>query len=118
MKKFFVTFSIPAASIQEWMASVDEATRKEQTEKMMQEWNDWMAAHAGAILDKGLPLGKTKRVDVSGVTDTKNDLNWYLVVEAESHEAAADMFKDHPHIKEIPSAYVEVMDASREMPAS
>lgn len=109
MKKFFVLFGIPAAAIQEWMTTVDEATRKEQTEKLMHDWNEWMAAHEDVIVDKGLPLGKTKRVDANGVSDGKNDLNWYLIVEAESHEAAADMFKDHPHIVQIPSAYAEVM---------
>lgn len=100
---------MPAASVQRWMETVDEATRKEQTQKMMQEWNDWMAAHESAIVEKGLPLGKTKRVDAHGVTDTKNELNWYLIVEAESHDAAAQMFVGHPHIVQIPDAHVEVM---------
>ncbi len=114
MKKFFVTFNIPAAAIQEWMSTVDEATRKEQSGKMMQDWQTWMTAHESSVLDKGLPLGKTKRVTKDGVEDIKNDLNWYLVIEAESHEAAADMFRGHPHL-EIPSSYVEIMDASRSM---
>ncbi len=112
MKKFVVTFSIPAASIQEWMANVDETTRKEQSEKMMHDWQAWMTSHESSILDKGLPLGKTKRVTKDGVEDTKNDLNWYLVIEAESHEAAAEMFRNHPHL-EIPTSYIEIMDASR-----
>lgn len=109
MKKFVVLFCLPAAAIADWMASVDEATRKEQTEKLMQEWNEWLAAHESSVVDKGLPLGKTKRVDANGITDMKNDLNWYLVVQAESQEAAAEMFTDHPHILQIPSAYVQVM---------
>jgi hypothetical protein len=112
MKKFFVTFSIPAAAIADWMSKVDDATRKEQSDKMMQDWKTWMAANEGVILDKGLPLGKTKRITSDGIVDTKNDLNWYLVVNADSHEAAADLFKNHPHLA-IPSAYIEVMDASR-----
>jgi len=112
MKKFFVTFSIPAAAIQQWMTKVDEATRKEQSDEMMQSWKKWVEEHANVIVDKGLPIGKTKRVTESGVADTKNDLNWYLVVEADSHEAAAELFKDHPHLH-IPGAYIEVMDSSR-----
>jgi hypothetical protein len=47
-----------------------------------------------------------------GVADARNDVNWYLVVEAESHEAAAEIFKDHPHLQ-IPSAYIDISDASR-----
>jgi hypothetical protein len=69
----------------------------------------------GSILDKGLPLGKTKHVDSNGVTDTKNDLTWYLVVQAESHDAAAQMFVGHPHLVGIPGTYVEIMDANRSM---
>jgi hypothetical protein len=112
MKKFTVIFGIPAATIQEWMTNTDEVSRKEQTEKMMKEWQDWMTAHDAAILDKGLPLGKTKHVTAKGVEDTKNDLNWYLVVQAESHDEAAQMFVNHPHLQ-IPGSYAEVMDSSR-----
>jgi hypothetical protein len=112
MKKFFVLFCIPAAAIQDWMTKVDETTRKQQSEEMMHSWAAWMTEHESVILDKGLPLGKTKRVMATGVADIKNDMNWYLLVEAESHEAAAEMFKSHPHLQ-IPTSYIEVMDASR-----
>ncbi len=112
MKKFFVLFSIPAAAIQKWVAEVDEATRTTQTNEMMQAWQKWMAEHESMILDKGLPVGKTKRVTSEGIAEARNDVNWYLVVEAESDEAAAEMFKDHPHLQ-IPSAYIDISDASR-----
>lgn len=112
MKKFFVLFCIPAAAIQNWMDTVDEATRKEQSDKIMREWQEWMTAHEGQIVDRGLPLGKTKRVTAEGIADAKNDLNWYLLVQAESHEAAAELFKGHPHLQ-IPTSYIEVLDASR-----
>lgn len=114
MKKFFVLFCVPARATEEWMATVDETTRKEQSDKMMRDWEQWMAEHESIILDQGLPLGKTKRVTSEGVSDTKNDLNWYLVIEAESHEAAAGLFEGHPHLQ-IPTSYIEVMDASRVM---
>lgn len=109
MKKFFVLFGMPTASIQQWMETVDEATRKEQTDKLMNDWNVWMEEHKDSIVDKGLPLGKTKRVTAEGVTDTKNDLNWYMVVQAESQDAAAQLFVGHPHLVQIPSSYAEIM---------
>jgi hypothetical protein len=109
MEKFFVTFSMPAATIQNWMASVDEATRKQQTGDMMQKWNEWLEQHASQVVDKGLPLGKTKRVSSQGITDTKNELNFYIIVEAESHEAAAELLRTHPQIAIIPETYIEVM---------
>ena len=108
MKKFFVLFCIPAAAIKDWMANVAEASRKQQSDEIMQAWHKWMDDHQSVIVDKGLPLGKTKRVSADGITDATNDLNWYLVVEAESQDAAAELFVDHPHLQ-IPTSYIEVM---------
>jgi hypothetical protein len=53
--------------------------------------------------------GKTKRVTASGVSDTKNDIMLYSFVEAESHEAAAKSFENHPHLQ-IPQSSIEVME--------
>lgn len=69
----------------------------------------WMDKHAASIVDKGLPLGKTKRLTAQGAEDTRNDLNYYQVVEAESHEAAVQIFADNPHTV-IPTAYIDVME--------
>jgi hypothetical protein len=33
----------------------------------------------------------------------------YSIVEAESHEAAAEQFKDHPHLQ-IPQSSIEIME--------
>ncbi len=67
-----------------------------------------MEQNGKSIVDRGVRLGKTKRVTAQGVADTRNDLNWYLIVDAESHDAAAKMFTSHPHLQ-IPEASVEVM---------
>jgi hypothetical protein len=53
--------------------------------------------------------GKTKRVTSNGVADTRNDIILYSVVEAESHEAAARAFENHPHLQ-IPQSSVEIME--------
>jgi len=68
-----------------------------------------MEKNDSMIVDKGLPIGKTKHITADGITDIKNDLNWYLVIEAESHDAAAKLFVAHPHL-DIPQAYIEVME--------
>lgn len=67
-----------------------------------------MGAHTKMIIstDAG---GKTKRVTSSGVSDTRNDIILYSLVEAEFHEAAAKAFENHPHLQ-IPQASVEVME--------
>ena len=112
MKKFFVLFCIPAQAMTDWMTKVPEAERKTQMDQMMADWKTWADAHKDAIVDNGGPLGKTKRVTKDGVTDVKNDLNYYMIIQADSHEAAAELIKDNPHVQMIPSAYVEVMDAT------
>jgi hypothetical protein len=113
MNKYVAIFCIPADSIKEWMGSVDEATRKEQSDKVMQQWAEWRDEHKDAIAEEGFPLGKTKRVTKDSITDTKNDMNWYMIVQAESHEAAATLVQSNPHLQMIPSSYVELMDANR-----
>jgi len=69
---------------------------------------NWIGDHAKLITltEAG---GKTKRVTASGVSDTKNDIMLYSFVEAESHEAAAKAFENHPHLQ-IPQSSIEVME--------
>ncbi len=56
------------------------------------------------------PLGKTKRVDASGASDAKNMMTGYTIIEAESHEAAARLFANHPHFSIFPGESVEIME--------
>jgi hypothetical protein len=53
--------------------------------------------------------GKTKRVSSNGTSDAKKDIILYAFVEAESHEAAAKAFENHPHLQ-IPQSTIEVME--------
>ena len=71
---------------------------------------DWGAADAAAIVDQGSPLGKTKRASSQGVSDSKNALTGYVIVQAESHEAAARLFESHPHFTIFPGDSVEIME--------
>ena len=106
-KKFLVLYLIPVSVMEEW-SGTEPSEKKAAEEKLKGEWNQWMSAHSAMILstDAG---GKTKRVTSSGVSDTKNDIVLYSVVEAESHEAAAKSFENHPHLQ-IPQSSIEVME--------
>ncbi len=75
----------------------------------MKAWQAWGARYRDKIVDAGGPLGKTKRVTASGVADARNNLAAYVIVEAESHEAAARMFEGHPHFAIFPGDGVEIM---------
>ena len=69
-----------------------------------------MNENSAHIVDAGGPLGKTKRISASGVEDARNALTGYVIIEADSHDAAAQMFKDHPHFMIFPGEAVEVME--------
>ena len=106
-KKFIALYLVPASVMADW-AKTDPETRKAAEQKMQTEWRKWMGEHS-----KMTPLteagGKTKRVTANGVFDAKNDIMLYSVVEAESHEAAAKAFENHPHLQ-IPQSSIEVME--------
>jgi hypothetical protein len=75
---------------------------------MQNDWKAWMGANAKMILSTEVG-GKTKRVTAGGIADTKNDIMLYSFVEADSHDAAAKPFANHPHLQ-IPKASIEVME--------
>ena len=70
----------------------------------------WEEAHKDVIVYQGGPLGPTKRIDDQGrVTDVVNLLTVFMVVRADSHEAAVRLFEGHPHMSIFPCDGVEVM---------
>jgi hypothetical protein len=70
----------------------------------------WEEAHRDSIVYQGGPLGPTKRIDDdSAVSDVVNLLTVFMVVRADSHEAAARLFENHPHMNPFPCDGVEVM---------
>lgn len=73
-------------------------------------WEQWMKDHAEVVVVSGGPLGKTKKVDKSGVSDIHNAMAGFIVVQADSHEVAAKMFEGHPHFTIFPGTGVEVME--------
>lgn len=105
MKKFLVLYRMDIGEMQKMMANTSAEERK----KSMGEWEAWMKKNVANMADHGGPAGKTKRVTASGVTDVKNDIGGYSIVQAESYEAAAALFADSPHLK-MPGATVEVME--------
>jgi hypothetical protein len=111
MKKFMAVYmGTPEAFKASGWDSLDEKTRKEREGAGMQAWMDWGTKHAASIVDQGGPLGKTKRTSKDGVADFRNQIAGYVIVEAESHDAAARMFENHPHFSIFPGDSVEIME--------
>ena len=75
----------------------------------MAAWKAWAEKHAAVIVAMGGPIGNTKRITQRGVDDTSNNMGAFTVVRAESHEAAARFFEDHPHSSIFPGDSVEIM---------
>ena len=106
MEKFMVVYMAWGADFEEMMKS----STPEQQKKGMEAWMKWMGANQASIVDGGAPLGKTKRVDSSGASNTKNEVGGYSIVQADSHDAAAKLFgKDHPHLQ-MPGAWIEIVE--------
>lgn len=108
--KFLVTYQMPHTNLDDWM-KMPEAERKTQEQQMQSEWNAWMAKNK-AVLIETAGVGKPKRVTAAGIEDARNDIMMYSFVEAESLEAAADIFKGHPHFG-IPGGWIEVMSINK-----
>lgn len=75
----------------------------------MAAWGKWMADHADVLVETGGPLGKTKKASRDGISDTRNHVAGYVIVRADSHEAAVKLFEGHPHFAIFPGESVEVM---------
>ena len=108
MKYFTALYMMPVAGLEAWMGKPEEERKGEEGDLKAQ-WDSWLAAHKGSVLNT-IGLGKTKRISAGGIADAKNGLMLSSYVQAESLEAAAEIFKDHPHLK-IPEATIEIMEA-------
>jgi hypothetical protein len=109
MKTFLAVFTGTPASMATWN-DLSEAERSKRQKEGIAAWHAWADKHKGAIAEMGAPLGKTKRITPSGIADIKNNMTAYTVVNAESHEAAAKLFVNHPHFTIFPGDGVEVME--------
>ena len=109
MKKFMAIYTGTPAGRAEWERLSTEERNSRQAAGM-RAWREWGAAHQNVIVDGGGPLGKTKRASKQGIADTRNNIAAYVIVNAESHEAAVRLFENHPHFSIFPGDGVEVME--------
>ncbi len=109
MKNFLAVFLGSAALLEAWRA-MEEEERKEKEAVGVKAWTQWVADNKDAIVYMGSPLGKTKRITKTGVSDTRNEMGAFTVVQAESHDETAKMFIDHPHFIHFPGESVELME--------
>ncbi len=80
-------------------------------------WMEWQERNAKSLPDRGGMVGKTRRVTRDGIADAVNPFCGYIVVEAESIDAAARLFENHPHFTVFPGDGVDIMPFVTEHPA-
>ena len=108
MKTFLAVYTGSADAKASWDA-LPESERTVRQALGIAAWQDWAQQNAAAIVEAGGPLGRTKAVTARGIDDVRNNLAAFTIVRAESQEAAARLFIDHPHFTIFPGESVEVM---------
>jgi hypothetical protein len=97
-----------------YLGSADGSAKMEMTDAQkkagMDKWMKWVTDNASVLVDVGSPLGKTKKINADGVSDTKNRIAAYTLVKAESQDDAAKLFLNHAHFTIFPGDSVEVME--------
>ncbi|MGH8161630.1 MAG: hypothetical protein ACRESR_05710 [Gammaproteobacteria bacterium] len=93
----------------EWNVLTDDE-RREREKSGIEAWHEWARANGAAIVDGGTALGQTRRTSRTGIAQVKNDLCACVIVRAESHEAAAKLFENHPFYTMLPGDAVETME--------
>lgn len=111
MKRFLAIYIGTEAALEkaQWK-KLNEEKRKALQASGVKAWMEWGTVNSAAIVDQGSPLGKTKRTSAQGIADIKNSMTGYVIVQAESHEAAAKLFENHPHFTIFPGDSVEIME--------
>jgi len=111
MKKFLAVYTgTPMEKTGNSWSNLSDKEIANKTKEGIDSWQNWAKKYSNTILDQGNPLGKTKRITSSGISDTKNNLCAYTIIEAESYEAAAKIFLNHPHFSIFPGDGVEIME--------
>ena len=111
MKTFMAVFTGSPTAFEKWQRENPDPEKRKAMDKVgMDAWMKWGETHAKSIVDNGGPLGKTKRVTKDGIADIRNNLAGYTVVKADSQEAAAKLFVNHPHFTIFPGDGVEIME--------
>ncbi len=106
MKKFLAVYIGKLSQEEKAQKEISDEKKQEG----MLEWGRWIEKHSDSVVDFGAPLGKTKRVSKDGIADHANSLTGYIIVEAESQEKAAEMFRNHPHFNVFPGDSIEVIE--------
>ena len=82
-----------------------------EVEEVMNKWQSWLGGMGDSAVDFGNPVGPSKTVSASGVTDDggTNPISGYSLVNADNMNAAIEMAKGCPALEN--GGTVEVAEA-------
>jgi hypothetical protein len=93
MKRFLVLYRSPVSASEQLANATPE-----QMQAGMQAWMSWAERAGDAVVDLGSPLGGGTRIAGGSVSGDDTDATGFSIVQAESAEDAAELFRDHPHL--------------------
>ena len=69
--------------------------------KHMEKWKAWVGGLGDAVVNPGTPLGMSKIVSSTGVSDDdgSNTMSGFSIVKADSFDSALDMAKACPYLE-------------------
>lgn len=108
MSRFLAVYTMPAENAARFRA-MPKADQDAVDALGIRQWAEWESRTKPLITESGGMVGKTLRVTKSGIAPATNTICGYLVVEAETIEAAAQLFADHPHIQTFPGETIDIM---------
>jgi hypothetical protein len=117
MPKFLAIYTMKPESLVAFR-DLPKTEQKRIDDLGLPQWKEWEDRNAGAIVDGGGMVGKNLRVSRAGTAPATNDICGYVVVEAETIEAAAAIFDNHPHFATFPGDTVDIMPFVTEPPAN
>ncbi len=109
MKNYLAVFTGSPAAMSRW----DKLSESERAEKQiagMAAWKKWVLDNEKSIVELGGPLSRTKLVSSAGISDIRNHLGAFTIVRADTQDAAAHLFLNHPHFSIFAGEGVEVME--------
>ena len=109
MKRFLAIYTGSPTALSRW-DSFSEAERSNRQTKGIAAWHKWVEDNKSSIVEMGGPLGRTKLASSAGISDIRNSMSGFTIVEAATQEAAAKLFLNHPHFTVFPGEGVEVME--------
>lgn len=108
MPRFLAVYMMKAENVEAFRALPKE--KQDAIDRVgVKLWGEWEAAHEADFVDRGAMVGQTLRVAQSGTAPAVNTVCGYVVVRAETIEAAAKIFENHPHFALFPGDSVDIM---------